>query len=321
MRTRLGLCAVALALLTACASSDLRGPTVLARAGTRTPTAGSGAPTAAANKAAAQAEADHLVATAALPPGAVRVGAQPAGLSGPALGTPSSSHLIDTVRYYTLPTSLSDARDWFQQHVQPGFTESGSTSAGGGTALYGFSYELSPQPKWSWGSADLEFELVPGSPTGTAVRVDGMAQWIDPSPVRDPSSGPAIRLTVSRGCPATDRGRHDVSNPDAPDLDRQLLPAGKPTAALQCTYDGLNGKPFLLTGSRLLTSAQAATAAARIQALPLGSLGLGGHNCPADLGRATVLAFSFSGRPDVDIWQNTSGCESTDNGHIVSGDF
>jgi hypothetical protein len=307
------IAAVALSIVTAACANP--------RSARDDPTTTSSRPSAAQNKAYAQAEADHLVSMARLLPGAVRVKVQPVGLTGPALGTPGTSQLIDSVTYYSVSISLSQARAWFQAHPQRGLTQSGTASTGGPAGLtgYGFQYDLSPTPHWSWGSASLEIGLASQGSTGTAVRVDGLAQWIDPAPMRDSSPGPAIRVTVAGGCPTTDRGRSDVSNPDAPDLDDQMLPAAAPTGALKCTYTGLNGKMFALARSQKLNAAQASAVAAQIRALPLGSRGSYPHSCPMDDGSASILAFSYAGRADVDIWENTSGCSSTRNGHIVSG--
>ncbi len=55
----------------------------------------------------AQAEADLLVARVSLPPGSVPTKAQPPALAGPVMGRPGVSQLIDTVRYYRIPMSLS----------------------------------------------------------------------------------------------------------------------------------------------------------------------------------------------------------------------
>jgi hypothetical protein len=147
-----------------------------------------------------------------------------------------------------------------------------------------------------------------------------VAQWIDPTPERVTPRGPAFPVTIAGGCPTTDRGWGDVTNPGAPDLDDQLLPAEAPTSALTCTYRGTNGQPSRWRSQRL-TATQASAAAARIRALPLGSRGLGPHSFPADDARTSILAFSYPGRADVDVWEHTSGCSSTDNGHIVTDGF
>lgn len=320
---RLGLLGFPVALLAACASSN-------GSVGSANPGVSSGGPsatapsrpTAAQNKAEAQAEADHLAAAASLPPGAVRVRIQPVGLTGPALGTPGTSQLIDSVRYYSVSMSLSQAYAWFQGNPQHGFTQSGTASGSGpaGLSTYGFQYDLSTSTHSSWGSASLEIGLA-SQGSATAIRVDGVAQWIDPSPTRDTSRGLAIRVTIAGGCPATDRGWSDISNPGAPDLDHQLLPAAAPTAALKCTYNGLNGNTFTLASSQQLNATQASAAAAQIRAVPLGSRGNGPHSCSTDDARASILAFSYPGRADVDIWDHTSGCTFTDNGHIIAGGF
>jgi hypothetical protein len=216
--------------------------------------------------------------------------------------------------------SLAQARDWFLKHPQPVLTQSGSENGtDAGVANFGWQYDAPAH--FSWGTGSLEIGLATEGPNTTGVRVDGLAEWVDPTPVSDVSRGPTIRMTIANGCPASDSGLQGVSNPGASDLDHVLLPASPPTAALICSYDGLNGKPFTLVGSERLNATQASSRASQIRSLPLGSRGLGAHSCPMDDARAAILVFSYAGRPDVDIWESTSGCRSTSNGHIVSGDF
>lgn len=233
------------------------------------------------------------------------------------------SQLIDRVAYYQIPMTLSQAYAWFKQHPQHGFTASGTTVASdrSGDSMYGFEYDPSPLPHWPWGQANLEIGLAPQGQASTAIRVDGVAQWIDPSPIRDTSHGPDIRVTIAGGCPPTIRGRTDITNPNASDLDHQLLPTMAPVEALRCTYNGMNGHAFALASRQRLNASQALAAAAQIMALPLGNRGTAVIHCPMDDDRATILVFGYSGRADVDIWQHTSGCASTDNGHIVSSGF
>ncbi len=312
-----GGAASAAVLLTSCASSHGLEPAASADPGTGSAVATTttlGATTAAQNKSAAQAEADRLVSRAILPAGATRTTGRPDGLSGPAMGTPMTSQLIDDVAYYRVAKSLAETRTWFQANHQPGLKPSGTSSSG-------FEYDPSPPRHRTWGNANLEMGLVAQGKTTTAIRVDGLAFWINPTPTPDTARGPAIRVTVATGCPPTDRGRRDVSNPGDPDLERRLLPAAAPSAALRCTYAGLNGATYTLTSGRQLTATQAAGAAGHIQALPLGTSQTGPHGCPMDDARTSILAFSYPGRSDVDIWEHTSGCASTDNGHIVSGGY
>lgn len=313
-------------LLAACASGNGSEQAASAGPGTESAVVHATTPSvtaAAQNKSAAQAEADRLVSLALLPPGAVRKKGQPTGLSGPALGTPQTSQLIDSVSYYRVAMSLPRARAWFEANSQPGFSQSGKSSRRGpaGSDGFGFEFEPSPPPHWTWGNANLEIGLVSQGSTGTAIRVDGLAQWINPTPTPDAARGPAMRVTVAGGCPATDRGRSDVSNPGDTDLDHQMLPAAAPSAALDCIYTGMNGTTFTLISSQQLTAAQAAVAADKIRAVPLGSEGNGPHSCPMDDARVSILAFSYLGRADIDIWEHTSGCASIDNGHIVADGF
>ena len=304
-----GIVVIALSLASAvgCASSNASRPATPPHAGT-------------SNKAQAQREADLLVTRISLPPGSVATTTQPPRLTGPAMGKPGVSQLFDTVRYYRIPMSLSQAHDWFVSNPQPGFTPSGSES-GTDAGVSNFGWQYDPPEHFPWGTATLQIGVSAEGSTSTGIRVDGLAQWIDPTPVRDVPRGPTLRVTIAGGCPATDRGGTDISNANAPDLDHQLLPSAAPTAALECTYFGLNGKTFALSSSRKLNRRQAAVAAEHIRALPLGSRGLGAHSCPNDDGRTAIVVFSYVGRADVDIWEHTSGCRSIDNGHIISGDF
>ena len=42
-------------------------------------------------------------------------------------------------------------------------------------------------------------------------------------------------------------------------------------------------------------------------------------NCPLDDGLAEVIALSYAGRPDVDLWISLSGCGGVSNGYILAG--
>jgi hypothetical protein len=236
------------------------------------------------------------------------------------MGSPASSQLIDTVDYYRVSMSLSQARVWFQAHSQPGLVDGGSSSSSDreGPTGYGFEFDPSPAPHWNWGSASLQIGLATEGTTSTAIRVDGVAQWINPTPTADTSRGRRMRVTILAGCPATDRGYTDVRNPAESVLAKALLPASAPSSGLKCLYSGINGEANTLRGSQHLSAAEAGGAAAHIRALPLGSWGDGIRNCPMEDGTVTILAFGYVGGSDVDIWQNTSGCTSTDNGRIIT---
>ncbi|MHA3701223.1 hypothetical protein ACXR2U_03500 [Jatrophihabitans sp. YIM 134969] len=303
------------AALAGCASAPVSTPTARAAAT-------SAAPTAAGNRAAAQAAADRLATGAVLPPGAVAVDRPPEGLSGPVTGIPLSTQLIDTVRYASVPMTMSEATAWFDAHPQGGLLANGTGSTGSlsGPTTSGFAY-APPGPPPDWGTATLDISLAADGST-TALRIDGIAQWVDPTPVRDTAGGPALRVSVADGCPVSDRGFLDVVNLDAPDLDDRLLPTAAPTGGLRCSYDGGNGSPpSALSQTSALDASQAASAATELSRIPLGSRGSGPRNCPMDDGRATVWVFSYAGRADVDVWQRTSGCGGATNGHIVASGF
>ena len=151
----------------------------------------------------------------------------------------------------------------------------------------------------------------------SAWRVDAIDTWLDPVPRRDVADGPRMRVTVTGGCPSTDKGEAGVTNEGA-DLDAALLPAGGPTAGLICYYNGLNGMAFTLTRSVPLSAADAARVAVAANASQLSHLDDEHVNCPSDDGSQAVLAFSYSGRTDVDLDYALTGCSWVANGHIVA---
>jgi hypothetical protein len=42
-------------------------------------------------------------------------------------------------------------------------------------------------------------------------------------------------------------------------------------------------------------------------------------HCPMDDGAAEVIALSYRGRPDVDLWVPLNGCGGISNGYIMAG--
>jgi hypothetical protein len=118
-----------------------------------------------------------------------------------------------------------------------------------------------------------------------------------------------------------------VSNPGA-DLRTQLLPPGEPTAALVCSYNGYNGPlpesaqlslAMKLAHQARLGAAAAGRLAAAVTALPLSHVDGGLTSCPAGLGTAAIMAFSYRTGPDVDIWVAATGCPFFANGYIRTG--
>jgi len=129
-------------------------------------------------------------------------------------------------------------------------------------------------------------------------------------PVLPPYHGrtPAVRVVVSKGCPAKIPGVVDVRNPRSVN-GRTLLPAHVPTAGLMCAY-GPDGASL---GSRLLSQTEASAFATVINRVRFAADG-GPLSCPMDSGRIYVLAFAYRDAPDADLWWHASGCQSLDNG-------
>jgi hypothetical protein len=99
-----------------------------------------------------------------------------------------------------------------------------------------------------------------------------------------------------------------------------LLPPGRPTAGLLCPYGGPSDPAPQLPVTGRLDAGQTARLAAAISRIPVTHTVGGVVNCPAEFGTHVVLAFSYPGRPDADVWWADSGCETLSNGSIsVSG--
>ena len=310
-------------LLAACGQATLTTPPA---DGQRSQLSTSRGPSAAANRHAAQREALRLLSLARVPPGAVAVSSHPSSLDGPVLGMTAASSLVDRTRFWRVPTGLDATIAWFRAHPPRGLKPSGSSS-GGGPAYQGQPAYLMVGVGYSepdrQGIQDLELAIgvatLPGG--GSAIRADGMAIWLDPRPIRDDGPGRRMRVTVAEGCPARDTRAVGVRSPAgrAPDLDTRLLPAATPTAAAVCDFSGMNGHPANgLVRSRLLDQTSARKLARAVGALALGHpLGEVFH-CPFADGTASVLAFSYQGRPDVDLWMDRNGCAYVSNGRIMT---
>ena len=132
---------------------------------------------------------------------------------------------------------------------------------------------------------------------------------------------PQIRVTVAGGCPATVTGYQDVDNPGGP---RGRMVPTDPLAGLICRYG-----PYPLAPPSTGMSSPALYRSVRLDRHTAGRLAAladrlpthsppGLISCPADFGAATVIAFSYRHRADVDLWYHDQGCERLDNGHLSS---
>jgi len=195
---------------------------------------------AAGNKSRAEAEAARLLAEVQLPAGAVEIATPPAALSGPSVGVPSTSSLIDKARFWRVSMSLDAAVAWIRAHRPAGLTLGASASGGTGHRVETRGIAFADRDTAAWQYAQRQIGVAWLGADVSAIRADGVALWIDPRPMKDTRTGSRTRVTVTDGCASTDRGIVGVSNP-ATDLAERLLPA----AGLLCHYAGLNGNVLI----------------------------------------------------------------------------
>ena len=152
------------------------------------------------------------------------------------------------------------------------------------------------------------------------MRADGMAVWLYPVPIRDTAAGKRLRVRVAADCPASDEGVVGVTNPGT-DLVHALLPAGRLRSGLTCMSYGMNGGPFRLRSQQRLSAARAARLAASMSRMPTSHPVGAVYMCPVDDGSAELIALSYSGRADVDLWVYLNGCGGVTNGYIEAGNL
>jgi hypothetical protein len=209
---------------------------------------------------------------------------------------------------------------WLVAHPPRGLPSDGSASSEntltGRTTMTGISYR-GPASR-AWQSAELEISAAPDASGGSVIRVDAVIVWLDPRPVLSGPGAHPIRVTVTGGCPASDRGVTGVTNAGS-GLTRSLLPSGQPSAGLRCRYDGLNGHPWHLVAATRLTTAAARRAARSMAGMPLSHVDGGSVRCPMGDGSYAVLVLAYAGRPDIDLWVKLNGCGGVSNGFIRAG--
>jgi hypothetical protein len=275
--------------------------------------------TAAGNHAAARAEAARLLTLVKVPSGAVRLARTPRAPSGPERGSPGVSTLVERVVSWRLGMPITAVQAWLSAH-HPHLPTNGSFTytSGGQVTSGGTGYRGAANPAWQ--SADLEIGAAPAGPHASVIRADAVVIWLDPRPVPSRPGNHPLRVNVTGTCPTNDKNVTGVTNPGAK-LTERLLPPGQPTAGLRCRYDGLNGHPWHLVAATRLTARAARQAAKSMNAIPLSHTDGGMVNCPMDDGSAELLALSYPGRPDVDLWVHLNGCGGVSNGYISAGQF
>ena len=297
--------------------SDDASPNVSPPGDTNTQTQQEPTGAAATNKALATAEAERLLGLALLPPGAQPLSSQPASLQGPALGAPHTTSLVDKAKFWHVTSPFAKASAWVTAHPPAGLasdgTSSGDTAEGGQSA--GVSYAAADSVHWT--SARLEIDVASAGDGGSDIRADGIAAWWDPVPLRDTAQGQRLRVDVASGCPKSDRGFFGVRN-ERPGLTDALVPPGVPTQGLACVYAGINGTTFALLRSTPLTGSAAASLASVLAGNSLRHLDNVVTHCPMGDGSATVIALTYAGGPDVDIWYARNGCQYLANGAVTA---
>jgi hypothetical protein len=283
------------------------------------------APSARANMAAAQREARRLLSLGRAPAGATAMNSASAckAVDGD-LGTPAVTSIVEAQRSWQVHRSLASTQSWLYAHPPAGLqltTWTGAAADGGGPWGY------NDRPNVRWQSAQLGVGAASLGPSTAAICLEAQVVWLDPRPWSDNVPGPRVHVAVAAGCPATDAKLVGVSNLGT-DLKARLLPPGEPTAALVCSYNGYNGPspelPQLSLAMRLAHQARlgvpaAGRLAAALEALPLGHVDGGVTSCPAGMGTAAILAFSYRTGPDVDVWVEATGCPYFANGYIRTG--
>ena len=281
------------------------------------------------NRQAALWEARALLRSAPVPPGAVRATAAAEALAGgPVLGTPAVSSLVVQTQFWRAPLSFEQAGAWLMAHPPKGLTPAGSSNGNGpgaGQATVGYGYTAPSTAQYQ--SPELEIGAASLGPSSSALRVDAVVIWTDPRPWPDDAPGRRAHVTVADGCLASASGVVGVSNPGA-GLTASLLPAGQPTAALVCRYNGANGPSGALPPSQFqklahqarLRATGAEQLARTVSAAPPSRTVVpvnGSLRCPMDDGAVALLALAYPGRLDVDIWAQLGGCTLVGNVYIL----
>jgi hypothetical protein len=305
--------AVACALVVGCGS--VPAGRSAGHAGNRATATRTGAPTEAGNRRLAESEASRLLALVPVPAHALRLGSAPASLSYPLTGLPAVQSLVDRSGFWRLPMSYHAALSWLAALRPAGLHRDGSGSiVRGGVPSEGFAY-AGPVNR-AWQSAELDV-LVARDGDWSELRVDGLVVWVDPVPLPVTGVGSPLRVLASANCPRSDAGHSGVINP-GPGLRRALVPPGRPRYGLTCAYYGLDGRPWQLRAQHRLDAAQAARLATSLARIPLSHVVGGVFGCPMDDGADEIIALSYPGRPDVDLWQGLSGCRGISNGYITT---
>lgn len=266
-------------------------------------------------------EAGRLATDTPLPPGSTPLlSLGPPPLTG-SFDRPATSHLVDRSRLWVLPMSMKNAFDWLNAHRPVGLIRSGSFGSIGSLVGIGApgsvaGFDWSAPDTAAYLEATLEEAVTPDGSTRSIVRSDGTDIWVSSAPTPDQARGKRVRVTMRSGCPARLAGDTDVTN-SLPVLRRHLLPTQTPMAALICAYTQRRSGAIALTHHVRLQQPAARSLAASINRIDVGYIGdMIQPGCPLGRGYAEILVFGYDTGASVDLWYDTSGCSSLDNGFI-----
>jgi hypothetical protein len=159
------------------------------------------APTAKANKAAAQADASWLLSQTVLPADATRLPAKPSWDAGEC-PCPITPNAVDDAGWWQAPESFQDVIAFVEAHPPPGSTVGGTGSSGQighGESSETVIIDWPPEPG-VLGERTLTVSAIPLPGGSSGVRADGVSVWITPRPLseRVPQAR-LLRVTVTQG--------------------------------------------------------------------------------------------------------------------------
>lgn len=285
------------------------------------------APGAASNRQAAAREASRLLSLVRLPDDAGEAANPPKALAQPVLGVPAADSVVDKSQVWTVTMPFDQALAWMKAHPPRGLAHQASGSGGYANAPGWSGDTYSAPTSDTWQTAELEVAVAPDGKDRSAIRADGVVVWLDPTPMTDAAEGQRLRVDVEGPCPPSVFGFVGVTNSGS-DLTSQLLPGGQPTAGLVCEYSGAQDNDERVAGPShtgllhtqwALHADQARRIASAVNHLSLSHADGASYGCPAGMGSATLIAFRYPGRNDVDLWLSPTGCTWIANGYIETG--
>jgi hypothetical protein len=275
-------------------------------------------PTVASNKRAAVREADRLLREAVLPKSATPLHQPlPHALAQPNMGFATATSTVDHRQAWQVAMSMPALARWIEAHGPAHLLRDGSSgsSVRGRTVARGFSFTEVHKNR-AWESAGLIVSIAPLGPRVSAVRTDGIVVWLDPRPLRDTARGRRVHLRVSDPCPLSITHVVGVRNPDLAVLHHALLPPGRPSAGVVCSYRGARET----SARQTLDAAAAAHFATAVRRLRLAHADGEVQHCAMLAETPVIVALSY-GTGDIDLWLPAGGCARVGNGWILSGGF